>query len=95
MQTAQDLPAVLLELLIEIDGSIAAFSTLFYLSDDGTSVTIQYVFPADEFEASKELAHYSFDTFLGQLTARLSQGRQHSVAMLLNHVGMCGIYALR
>ena len=64
MQTAQDLPAVLLELLIEFGGSRVAGSMLVYLSDGGTSVVIQYIFPADEFEAAKDLAHYSFDTFL-------------------------------
>ena len=64
VQTAQDLPAVLLELSFEVDGHVGAISMLLYLSDSGTSVVIQYVFLADEFEAGKELAHYSFDTFL-------------------------------
>ena len=64
VQTAQDLPAVLLEFVFKLDGDVWAASMLIYLSDSGTSVVIQYVFLADEFEAGKELAHYSFDTFL-------------------------------
>ena len=66
VQTAQDLPAVLFELLFEVDGDVWAGSMLLYLFElVGTNVVIQYVFPADEFEAGKEeLAYYSFDTFL-------------------------------
>ena len=64
VQTAQDLPAVLLELSFEVDGDAFAASTLIYLSDGGTSVIIQYVFQPDQFEAGKELAYYSFGTFL-------------------------------
>ena len=64
VQTAQDLPAVLLEFLFEFDGDVWATSVLLYLSDGGTSVVIFYVFPVDEVEAGKELAYYSFDTFL-------------------------------
>ena len=64
VQTAQDLPAVLLEYVFELDGDVLATSVLLYLSDGGTSVTIYYVFPDDEVEAGKELAYYSFDTFL-------------------------------
>ena len=64
MQTAHDLPAVLLEFVFNLDGDVFATSMLIYLSDGGTSVFIAYIFPADEFEAGKELAYYSFGTFL-------------------------------
>ena len=59
VQTAQGLPAVLFEWAI--DGEAVAW--LAYLADDGVAVNIAYTFPADQFEAGRELAHYSFDTF--------------------------------
>ena len=58
VETAQGLPAVLFEWAI--DGEAVAW--LAYLSDDGVAVDIAYFF--DQFDAGRELAHYSFDTFL-------------------------------
>ena len=60
VQTAQGLPAVLFEWAI--DGEAVAW--LAYVSDDGVTVDIAYTFPADQFDAGRELAYYSFDTFL-------------------------------
>ncbi len=60
VQTAQGLPALLFEWLIED----VAFTSLSYLSDDGVAIDISYTFPADQFDEGKELAHYSFGTFL-------------------------------
>ena len=59
VQTAQGLPAVLLEWSI----GAAAVAWLTYVSDDGVVITIDYTFPADQFEAGRELAYYSFGTF--------------------------------
>ena len=59
VQTAQGLPAVLFEWSIDEE----AFASLIYVSDDGVAITIAYTFPADQFEAGRELAYYCFDTF--------------------------------
>ncbi len=59
VETAQSLAAVLFEWAI--DGEAVAW--LAYLSDDGVAVDIAYAFPADQFDAGRELAYYSFDTF--------------------------------
>ena len=60
VQTAQGLPAVLFEWSI----GEAAVTWLTYVSDDGVAIDIAYSFLADQFEARKELAYYSFGTFL-------------------------------
>ena len=61
VQTAQGLPAVLFEWSI----GAAAAAWLTYVSDDGVAITIAYAFLADQLEAGRELAYYSFfDTFL-------------------------------
>ena len=60
VQTAQGLPAVLFEWSI----GAAAVAWLTYVSDDGVAITIAYTFLADQFDARRELAHYSFGTFL-------------------------------
>ena len=60
VQTAQGLPAVLFEWSIDEE----AVAWLTYVSDDGVAVDIFYTFPADEFDDGRELAHYSFGTFL-------------------------------
>ena len=60
VQTAQGLPAVLLEW--SIDG--VAVTWLTYVSDEGVAVDIAYSFPADQFDVGREMAYYSFfDTF--------------------------------
>ena len=59
VQTAQGLPAV----LFEASDSEVGVNVLIYLSDDGTAFFITHVFPADQFEAGRELAYYSFGTF--------------------------------
>ena len=41
-----------------------AVAWLTYVSDDGVAVDISYTFPADEFDDGRDLAHYSFGTFL-------------------------------
>ena len=58
-ETTQGHPAVLLE----FDGSELAGTALIYLSDGGKAIFITYVFPAAQFDAGTELAHYSFGTF--------------------------------
>ena len=58
-ETTQGHPAVLLE----FDGSELAGTALIYLSDGGKAIFITYVFPAAQFDAGRELAHYSFGTF--------------------------------
>ena len=59
VQTWQGLATVLLEWSIdEVSGT-----WLVYLSDNNAAVTIGYAFPTDMFEAEKEMAYYSFDTF--------------------------------
>ena len=60
VQTAQGLPAVLFEWSIDEE----AVAWLTYVSDDGVAVDISYTFPADEFDDGRDLAHYSFGTFL-------------------------------
>ena len=60
VQTAQGLPAVLFEWSIDEEAIVAS---LIYVSDDGVAITIAYTFPADQFEAGRELAYYCFDTF--------------------------------
>ena len=60
VQTAQGLPAVLFEWTLHGEATFV----LTYLSDDGVGVDIVYTFPADQFEAGRELAYYSFGTFL-------------------------------
>ena len=59
VQTAQGLQAVLFEW--SIDDVASAWLT--YVSDDGVAIDIGYTFPADQFEAGRELAYYSFGTF--------------------------------
>ena len=60
VQTAQGLPAVLFE------GLFVKEPTLFlvYLLDDGLAINITYSFPAGLADAERELAYYSFGTFL-------------------------------
>ena len=60
VQTAQGLTAVLFEW--SVDEETVAWLT--YVSDDGVAVDISYTFPADEFDDGRDLAHYSFGTFL-------------------------------
>ena len=60
VQTAQGLPAVLFEWSIDE----VAFAWLTYVSDDGVAIDITYAFLADQFEARRELAYYSFYTFI-------------------------------
>ena len=59
METEQGLPAVLFEWS---SGEVAG-AWLTYVSDDGVAIDIDYTFPADQFEAGRELAYYSFGTF--------------------------------
>ena len=59
VETAQGLPAVLLEWS---DGDVM-FTQLILLSDDGVAALIIYVFPIDRFEAGREIAYHSFGTF--------------------------------
>ena len=60
VQTAQGLPAVLFEWSIDEE----AVAWLTYVSDDGVAIDIAYTFPTDQFDARRELAYYSFGTFL-------------------------------
>ena len=60
VQTAQGLSAVLFEWAIDEE----AVAWLTYASDDGVAVDISYTFPAGEFDDGRDLAHYSFGTFL-------------------------------
>ena len=60
VQTARGLPVVLFEWTLHE----AAVAWLTYVSDDGVAVDIVYTFPAGQFDAGRELAYYSFDTFL-------------------------------
>ena len=59
VETAQGLPAVLLEWS---DGDVM-FTQLIFRSDDGVAALITYLFPIDRFEAGREVAYYSFGTF--------------------------------
>ena len=68
LQTAQGLPAILFEW--SIDGEATAWLT--YLSNDGVAVDIVYSFTADQFDAGKELAYYSFGTFLESIDHQAS-----------------------
>ena len=59
VETAQGLATVLLEWTIdEVSGT-----WLVYLSDSNEAITTGYAFPTGMFEAEKEMAYYSFDTF--------------------------------
>ena len=58
VETAQGLPAVLLEAL----DAQAGMTVLVYVFDDGTSLTVTYTFAADQFANMSEVAYYSFDT---------------------------------
>ena len=68
VQTAQGLAAAILRYSLEVDGVGVAGTTLLYLSDGGKAITITYVFPAAHFDAGRELAYYSFDTFRATLS---------------------------
>ena len=60
VETAQGYPAILGEM------SVGEYRTtrLILLHDDGNLFTVAYTFPIEQFETAKELAYYSFDTFL-------------------------------
>lgn len=60
VETVQGLPAILFE------GSTnqEAFTWMIYLSDDGVAIDIVYSFPIGQFDTGRELAYYSFGTFL-------------------------------
>ena len=58
-ETAQGLPAILNEYLLDR----RAVVQLLVGSYDGNLTNIMYYFPADQLEAGRKLAHYSFDTF--------------------------------
>ena len=60
METEQGLPVVLFEWSDDEEAGV----WLAYVSDDGVIINIDYTFPADQFEEGRELAYYSFDTFL-------------------------------
>ena len=68
VQTAQGLPAAILEYSFDVDGDVVSGTTLIYLSDDGKAITITYFFLAAQFDAGRELAYYSFDTFTATAT---------------------------
>ncbi len=59
METEQGFPVVLFEWSYDEEAGV----WLVYVSDDGVIITIAYTFPADQFEAGRELAYYSFGTF--------------------------------
>ena len=63
VQTVQGLPAAFLEYSFDVDGDVVSGTTLIYLSDGGKAITITYFFDAAKFDAGRELAYYSFDTF--------------------------------
>ena len=69
VQTAQGLPAAILEYSFDVDGDVVSGTALIYLSDGGKAIFITYVFPAAQFDAGRELAYYSFDTFTATATA--------------------------
>lgn len=60
VETIQGLWAVLFEGADDEEG----FIWLAYLSDDGLAIDILYSFSIDQFDAGRELAYYSFGTFL-------------------------------
>ena len=60
VETTQGLSAV----LFEGAGDEKGFIWLAYLSDDGLAIDIFYSFSIDQLDAGRELAHYSFGTFL-------------------------------
>ena len=66
--TAQGLPAAFLEYSFDVDGNVVSGATLIYLSDGGKAITITYFFDAAQFDAGRELAYYSFDTFRATLS---------------------------
>ena len=68
VQTAQGLPAAILEYSFDVDGDVVSGTALIYLSDGGKAIFITYVFPAAQFDAGRELAYYSFDTFTATAT---------------------------
>ena len=68
VQTAQGLPAAFLEYSFDVDGDVVSGTTLIYLSDGGKAITITYFFDAAKFDAGRELAYYSFDTFRATLS---------------------------
>ena len=68
VQTAQGLPAAILEYSFDVDGDVVSGTTLIYLSDGGKAITITYFFLAAQFDAGRELAYYSFDTFTATAT---------------------------
>ena len=59
METEQGLPVVLFEWSDDEEAGV----WLAYVSDDGVAINIDYTFPADQFEAGRELAYYSFGAF--------------------------------